>query len=317
MLFYNVAPDFGAFWAQGTPALTHANKFDSTARLEVTLAPSVDKGDIVNIPLIICFKDKVTLTQSEKDCCGEAGKRPTLEVVNADGRLYNLLCATGPQVTKKLFPSIFKTTKENAETNVISILYLQLQPKVTSSSVSSGVVPGYTSASTYCVNLDQNPAIYTADAFRNDVLSTLSVQSEFFEIASYARNNDNQALIRACFICKDLSNTAQADARCSDIRNKLLFDTTLNSKTKARSDAGTELRNVNTGSGSNTALYGLFALAIIPVLLFFAICLFLMNRTRKADNQYAQDTSTFSTVAAQPYPAYGKDLYPSTPIAYA
>jgi hypothetical protein len=320
MLFYNVAPDFGAYWTPGTPAIKNefaAGATASTSRFEVILASSVDKGNVVNIPLVFCNGPTADITADS--CCGPATpvlQRPTVEVINADGRLYNLLCAVGTQVTKELFPTIFKSGTA-ATAGSFGVIYLQLQPKSASTTVASGIVPQYTSASTYCVNLDQNPTVYTRDTFRADVLTTLSLQTEFFEVTSYDRSSDNQAFIKACFVCKDLSSAAQADARCVDIRNKILFDTALNAKTKARSDAGTELRNVNSGSGSNTALYGLFALALIPVLLFLAICIFLMNRTRKADNQYAQDTSTFSTVAAQPYPVYGKDLYPSTPIAYA
>jgi hypothetical protein len=314
-----VAPDFGAFLTSGSALLP--NEFAlgaaaSTSKLQVILASSVDKGNVVNIPLIICNGPGAI---TDTSCCGAAGQRPTVEVTNAEGRVYSLLCATDTAVTKALFPSIFSSNRFRtlAPGDGIGVVYVQLQPKTSTSNSGSGVVPQYTSANTYCVNLDQNPNVYTQDMFNNDVVTTLSLQPEFFQVTSYASSTDNQAVIRACFVCKDLSSTSQADARCQDIRNKILFDTALNAKTKARSDAGTNPNNTNTGTGSNSALYGLFALAIIPVLLFFAICLFVMNKSRNADNQYAQDTSTFSTVAAQPYPNYGKDLYPSTPIAYA
>eukprot|EP01006_Ploeotia_vitrea_P067987 TRINITY_DN99372_c0_g1_i1.p1 TRINITY_DN99372_c0_g1~~TRINITY_DN99372_c0_g1_i1.p1 ORF type:complete len:161 (+),score=17.31 TRINITY_DN99372_c0_g1_i1:45-527(+) len=54
--------------------------------------------------------------------------------------------------------------------------------------------------------------------------------------------------------------------------------------------------------GSNTSYHALWALAAIPLLLCFFAILFLMNKRRKADNQYSQDQATYAAAANSPMP---------------
>jgi hypothetical protein len=63
-------------------------------------------------------------------------------------------------------------------------------------------------------------------------------------------------------------------------------------------------------SGSSTSLYALFALVALPVLILGCLILWYRTRQREADNQYMQDTATFSNVASSPQPLGAQQYYP-------
>lgn len=112
------------------------------------------------------------------------------------------------------------------------------------------------------------------------------------------------------FYCLSATSTADANALC----NAVLSDATTSGTGLYNLLRGTQGSAVSSGKGSNTALYGLFALTAIPVLCLLLCFLLYLHRNRMADNQYMQDTATFSNVAASPQPLGQPPYYGPTDL---
>jgi hypothetical protein len=203
-------------------------------------------------------------------------------------------------------------------------LVLQFPAAPVQSPPSTAVLP-FLSRIRAVITMDRKITDYPVERFLAALNNILGITPAEILIESYiAVESARRAagdLIRATFRCRSAVSEADADAKCQRI---------VNEANKKGSALANELRPVSSSlsevsdddeDGSDSALYGLFALAAIPIICIVLCCLFMKNRRRKADNQYMQDTATFSNVAAQPqpinypYPYYDPNV-PAQALAY-
>lgn len=110
------------------------------------------------------------------------------------------------------------------------------------------------------------------------------------------------------FSCGSSISPQDAQATCLSIINSACNPTT----TLYQKLQGISCGTFNaSGSKSSTSLYGLFALVALPVLILFCLILWYRTRQREADNQYMQDTATFSNVASSPQALGTQQYYPA------
>jgi hypothetical protein len=116
------------------------------------------------------------------------------------------------------------------------------------------------------------------------------------------------------YTCGSLSSSSDATSLCNYISTAACNPSSALGQTLQ----GTSCGMVNQSTkGSSAALFGLFALVAIPILILFGLFLWYRTSQREADNQYMQDTATFSNVATAPQPLGPAPLYPSpaAPVA--
>jgi hypothetical protein len=153
--------------------------------------------------------------------------------------------------------------------------------------------------------MDRTATDYPVDKFLAAILNILGITPSEIVVDSYLSVDATRragSRIRALFHCLSSVSLQEANSKCNRIVNEAgRQGSALNNELRAIS-ASTTNDNTPKKNHSDSALYGLFALAAIPIIIIVLCCLFLKNRKRSADNQYMQDTATFSNVAAQPQP---------------
>lgn len=150
----------------------------------------------------------------------------------------------------------------------------------------------FQSQNKYYVTLGKECGTVSEATFRKDVAS---VGLDADAISDFTLTCGS---VIVTFTCRDSSSSANADATCQSIidqANSGLLRTPWNTQS-------TSVVPLNKGSASNTGLYALFVLVLVPIFCVFCICLLLRNKRRRADNQYKQDTATFANVASSPQP---------------
>jgi hypothetical protein len=165
---------------------------------------------------------------------------------------------------------------------------------------SSAILP-FLSTTINTIILDRKVTDYPSDRFLAAINNILGITPREVQLESYTAV-DSAAHTAAVFRCRSEISVQDADATCARIlREASTAGSALNNelKTLSTTTASTLAREED---DSDHALYGLFALLAIPIICIVAACLFIKNRKRQADNQYMQDTATFSNVAAQPQP---------------
>jgi len=182
----------------------------------------------------------------------------------------------------------------------------------------------YTSLNTYCIEINENPAQFPASQFLADVQNTLGISQTFVNIQVYSTDSAT-GFLKVQYTCSDFASSAAADVKCQTIQTQALTSgTAFNAQVQGQNSCGIQVNTAPNKHQSNKALFALFALALIPLLICFFVCLLIINKKRQADNQYMQDTATFSNVASSPqnvaYAAPSDKYYPSyptpTPIGY-
>lgn len=149
----------------------------------------------------------------------------------------------------------------------------------------------YSSQNKYFITLGRECGTVTETSFRSDVASQ-GIDAD--AIADFTLTCGS---VIATFTCRDSSSSANADATCQSILGAA--NGNLRSSWNTQSTSYVPLQQ---GSASNTGLYALFVLVLIPIFCIFCICLIVRNKKRRADNQYKQDTATFANVASSPQP---------------
>jgi len=307
VVFHNVDGNQGVLVVNGIATWAAGSK------VAFTLVPTVNNEEIF-IPLIICINQASTT-----GCCNPIPSQNS--TVQQNGIVATLACLQAgqpgyPNVTGLMSKFETQGVPNPALLGVVISKFISPPP--------AQVNPiKYTSLNQYCIELNENPGQFPASTFLTDIQNTLGINSQFVNIQSYA-TDPATGYLRAIFTCNDFSSSAQADVTCLNIQNQALNSgTAFNAQVQGAQNCGVTA-NAPANHTSNHALFALFALALIPLLLCFIVVLLIINKKRAADNQYMQDTATFSNVASSPqnvaYAAPSDKYYPSyptpTPIGY-
>jgi hypothetical protein len=183
------------------------------------------------------------------------------------------------------------------------------------------VPSGFNLAAATTQTIPINPS-YNTPFFTFTLGVDCSVGSSFVQakIASILNVSPSQIIITsvscgsltAVFQCGSALSSQDASSVCSKVMTVCTPGSSLNNALNGLS-CGSYGSN---GSTSSTALYGLFALIALPVLICGCLILWYRSRQREADNQYMQDTATFSNVAASPQ-ALGTEHYYPPPATFS
>jgi len=263
------------------------------------------------IPLIVCINQ-----HSITNCCSPLPEQNT--TVNINGITAKLAClaqgSVGYPFSKKFDPM---SPILPATLGVVITKFITPPPAQVN-------VAHFTSLNTYCIEINENPSQFPASQFLADVQNTLGISQNLVNIFLYATDSAS-GFLKVAFTCSDFASSAAADVRCQTIQSQALNSgTTFNAQVQGQNNCGVQVNTPSNAHKSNKALFALFALACIPLLICFFVCLLILNKRRQADNQYMQDTATFSNVASSPqnvaYAAPSEKYYPSyptpTPIGY-
>jgi hypothetical protein len=168
------------------------------------------------------------------------------------------------------------------------------------------------STNQFVLTLDQPANEFPQDKFLNAIAFCLNITNQNVKIESY---NSISGDVVVTFRCID-QTAGTANELCARIVAEALnVNSCLGQRLKA--SGADENSDFDRDEGSNEALFGLFALLLLPVLCCLCLCLIWRNRRRQADNQYMQDTATFSNVAAAPQPINAIDVIPASyPMPY-
>jgi len=188
------------------------------------------------------------------------------------------------------------------------VLYLDLGPAVAPSGTSETTSFQFNSTAVYSLTLNKVCGVYGVTNFVADVVASSltgrgpTTASQIIILGSQC----GSVIIQ--FRCSSSQSPQDADNLCATIVNDAqLPGTQLNARVQGIQGGQFTSSNNN----SNTALYALFALLAIPLICVIGICLLVKAKQREADNQYMQDTATFSNVAASPQPLGAPGYYPA------
>jgi hypothetical protein len=293
-----------------------AVKFDQGSIIEVELAQSNVASTAFEIVLMRyqtsfrCINPPTAASCSSEQCDVDA----TLVVSNPiANRPATMICRTYKLANpNSAVPTGWKEL----------VLQFPAAPVITPPSAS--VLP-FVSTITAIIVMDRSITDYPVERFLAAIFNILGISPAEIQVDAYVATESTRRQtgdrIRATFHCRSSVSVEDANAKCQRI---------LNEANTPGSALANELRTISTGqkndregddNGSDEALYGLFALAAIPIICIVILCLCLKNRKRQADNQYMQDTATFSNVAAQPQPInypypYYDPAVPAQALAY-
>lgn len=173
-----------------------------------------------------------------------------------------------------------------------SWIYISIPEATPAVSTNQTQARPFQSQNKYSVTLGRECGTVTEASFRKDVANTGLDADAIADLTLTCGS------VIASFTCRDSSSSANADATCQSI----LDQANSGSLRTPWNTQGTSVVPLQKGSASNTGLYALFVLVLVPIFCIFCICLLLRNKRRRADNQYKQDTATFANVASSPQP---------------
>lgn len=163
----------------------------------------------------------------------------------------------------------------------------------------------FTSDRNYSLVLNKDCASFPNTSFVNTIATTRNIPAATIIVLSYQCGS-----ITAVFKCRGASVSA-ADATCTSItaeanRAGSALNTALGVQTATPRDAP-----VSSSDESNEGLYALFALLLIPICCIVGAIMY-KRKTANADQQFAADTLTFSSVAV---PKKGTEMGAFDPYA--
>jgi hypothetical protein len=266
IIFENVDADVLPFCAPSFEFLCAAG---SCATIQITLGDNIGP-DAVNLNLIQSI---------EAIACNESANLPRVIVVNQQ---------TGRQVVLE-----WETVDGHC---TLRAAVPQAPPPQSPQTAAALFLSNYE----YCIFMALPASELTADEFRASIETVLGISRNRLQPFSfYGEDSHHNSDLLARFKCNDLSSSSAADATCRVITDAALQEGS-NFQLAVKATGTCENLPARTDDGSRTALFGLFGLMAIPILCILAICLLLKRHKRSADNQYMQDTATFSNVAAAP-----------------
>jgi len=163
----------------------------------------------------------------------------------------------------------------------------------------TNTAPSFISADTYSITFNKELTDCPETCFTDIIARVTNVDAQGLNVLSYVEKND----ITATFRCLSTQSIQHADGICASlVSDARTAGNSLNEQLNVVSTTVVDANDEDDDGNSNTALYGLFGLIAIIPLAILAIFLFMKSKKRKADNQYMQDTATFSNVAASPQP---------------
>jgi hypothetical protein len=196
----------------------------------------------------------------------------------------------------------------NGVAQIYHILWLDIGPAVAVVDNQEVNTQQFNSTKRYTITLNKDCSQYGATEFVNDVVSTPLTGRSTTTRSQIAVFGTHCGSVVVNFRCMSSVSPEDAANLCLTIINAAITPgTQLHAKTQGVQ--GGEFTEDN--NESNNALYALFALLAIPVICVIGICLVAKAKQREADNQYMQDTATFSNVAATPQPLGAPGYYPT------
>jgi len=216
---------------------------------------------------------------------------------------YAIQGANGCQISAAITvtPSVFPRTIDShcIVAGGYNILYLDIGAATALNTNQETNTFQFTTSSLYSVTLNKVCGQYGGSNFVSDVVSSSLTGRTATTAGQLSIVGTVCGSVIITFQC--LSSTSPQDATnlCQTIVSDAITPgTSLNAKVQGTTGGAF----VVSSNSSNTALYALFALLAIPVICVIGICLVVRAKQREADNQYMQDTATFSNVAATPQP---------------
>jgi len=223
------------------------------------------------------------------------------------GASISTVPSLNPRTVNSHCTTVTLTLPGNVAAATYNVLWLDIGPAVPTIVNEEVVTQQFNSSSSYQLTLNKDCALYGASEFVNDIVSTtLTGRSTPTTRGQISVISTRCGSVVVAFQCLSSISPEDAANLCLTIISEATTPgTPLHAKLQGTS-GGVFVRQ---NDDSNNALYALFALLAIPVICLIAICLVAKAKRREADNQYMQDTATFSNVAATPQPLGAPGYY--------